>query len=545
MKHERQTHPQRPRSRWPWLALLCVLLLAGATPATAANYFFTGQVFQVNPDDAADDAIADGDLEGDPRPYATVKLYDAETGILLGDAFTDADGIFTVQYDLPTGSTPDVRVRVFQELVNDTDVELPASREGLNEHESVGPFAGSGVWVTPDDYLSYAASGSISDPGVGVVFTRVGKVEIPFIEQDPTDDLAGLADFTSNPARAAELHVSAFDDAPFSGGLLVFGAFGLPGGACLGQEIDYYRAFISKWNGATWGAPQVWDQPMSKYRTTVTVSPTVTVHHDLVPVGPFSGTISGGGGSIGDLYWVNEDVPGFPTSTFYSFPDLRVNWNTRNWAKAPDTGLAGGVYRITMEYYRYVSGSTNAPVVSLLPAGCFTGTPASGAEGLHQLVLGVNNQPLDVHFDHIYLVNPSGDFFPATGTTPVSNVGDALDFNGAGLCEILDLAPSYGVQVRFTAHHPGGFMRYYHLRATPNSGSQVEFANESYPPLPSPPFVPPLWSGTPAAGSTETVPHSGWARCNYIFSLSAGSRLQDGYNYVQWAHPQRAFYVDP
>lgn len=160
--------------------------------------------------------------------------------------------------------------------------------------------------------------------------------------------------------------------------------------------------------------------------------------------------------------------------------------------------------------------------------------------GLHELVLRVDNRPLDVHLDHIFLRD--GAVYFQGGGQPDGPIGSAFDFNGAGLCEIIDLAGTYDVEVHFTAHHPGDYMRFYNLVADPNSGANLTFASESYPAAAA---APPVWEGTPAGGSVATVAHGQWARCNYIFGLHAGSRLQNGYNYVQWAHPSLAFFVDP
>ena len=542
MRQETREMARASFARVAWLPLLVVLLTVGAAASPAVDFYFTGQVFQVTQEDADDPAIADAGLIGDGRPYAKVLLYDSDTNALLGETIADHEGVFTVTYDQPAlGSTPNVRLRVFQEEADPAvDVELAEAREGLNHFAAVGRFFGSGLRVITDDYLAYGADGLTTYPGVGIVFTRVGKVEIPFIEQDLTEPLVGLADFTSDPSRASELHVRAFEDAPFARGLLIFGEFGLPGGACTGDQISHYRVMISKFNEvtSTWGADVVWTQDMTKMKTTVSTSPTVTVTHDRVPVGPFTGTDSVTLASIPGLYWVNRNTLGDP-SVFYSFPDQRVNWQTNGW---PD---GDGLYRITMEYYKFIGGSIDAPSVSKLddsPGGCFAGTPPTGADGLHRLYLTVNNDPMTVRFDHIYLRNGAGNYFPKTGTTPTPNVADALDFANEGLCEIMEAGSTYNIEVQYTAHHTGDFMRYYTVSATPNAGSTVTFASESYPP--STPFTAPAWAGTPATGATATALNGEFVRCGYDFQISAGSRLQNGYQHVQWAHPDLAFYVN-
>jgi len=538
-----------------WLPVFCVLLLGNASQAWAVSYYVFGQVFQVTGEDASDESILGPDLIGDVRPFATIKLYDNDTGVFLGKATADQDGIFTVQYDKPSGSTPNIRFRVYQEVADpETDEELLPAREGMNTFTGVDRFFGTGLRVVTDEFVAYGADGLTTYPGVGIVFTRVGKVEIPFISQNLSDPLVGLADFTSDTPdsvtgeyRYQELHVRPFKDAPFASGLLIFGEFGLPGGACTGDEIGYYRVNIRKYNESTssWETPERWMESMTKMQTLVTTVPTVSVVHTRVPVGPFTGTESGA--NVEGLYWVNRNVLGGAVNTFYSFPDLRVNWRSQNW----DDGL----YEITMEYYRYVSGSADAPVVARLddsPGGCFTGVPPTGAEGLHKLLVKVNNQPMTVKFDHIYLKDnsPGGGYLPKTGSSDVSNQSDALDFNVEGLCNIMELKNKYDVEVHFTAHHPSSFMRYYKLTAKPNACATVNFVNEIYPDasVPSPVTFPPgttqpFWQGTPAVGTSATAIKDQFAKCGYIFTLSASSRRQNGYQYVEWRHPQRAYYV--
>lgn len=543
MRQETREMARASFARTAWLPLLAVMLLVGAAASPAVDFYFTGQVFQVTQEDADDPDIPDAGLIGDGRPYAKVVLYDSDTNAQLGETIADHEGVFTVVYDQPSlTSTPNVFLRVYQEEADPAvDVELEEARDGMNEFSGVGRFFGSGLRVITDEFMAYGADGLTTYPGVGIVFTRVGKVEIPFIEQDLTDDLVGLADFTSDPSRASELHVRAFKEAPFAKGLLIFGEFGLPGGACAGDQINYYQVKIAKWDDGTssWGADVLWDQDMTKMKTTVSTSPVVTVTHDRVPIGPFTGD-DGTPTPVEGLYWVNRNTLGDP-SVFYSFPDQRVNWVTNQW---PSSGFkAGGLYRITMDYYKFTGGSIDAPDVAQLASSCFTGTPPTGADGLHKLYLTVNNDPMTVRFDHIYLRNGAGQYFPKTGTTPTANVGDALDFAHEGLCEIMEAGTSYNIEVQYTAHHTGGFMRYHKLYAQPNSGPTVTFADESYPPT-SPFPAAPVWEGTLVTGSTVTALNGEFVRCGYDFQISAGSRLQNGYQHVQWSHPDLAFYVN-
>jgi len=71
-----------------------------------------------------------------------------------------------------------------------------------NTFPGVGQFTAVGLRVASDELIEYGALGFVSTPGVGLVFTRVGKVEIPFISQNTAPGslaLAGLADFGSDP----------------------------------------------------------------------------------------------------------------------------------------------------------------------------------------------------------------------------------------------------------------------------------------------------------------------------------------------------------
>lgn len=539
-----------------WLTVLCVLLLSSATQAWAVTYYVFGQVFQVTEEDAGDELILDSSLIGDGRPFAKIKLFDNDTGEFLGEATSDHDGIFTVQYNQVSGSTPNIRFRVYQEVADpETDEELLPAREGINNFNTVGQFFGTGLRVVTDEIVEYGDDGLTNELGVGIVFTRVGKVEIPFISQSLSATLVGLADFTNDTAvtgkyRYQELHVRPFKDAPFAKGLLIFGEFGLPsGGTCVaGDEIGYYRVNIHKYNESTssWEAAERWLEPMTKMQTQVTTVPTVSVVHTRVPVGPFTGTELGS--DVEGLYWVNRNVTGGAVNTFYSFPDLRVNWRSQNW----DDGL----YKITMEYYKELPGGTlNAPIIARLDdsglSSCFTGVPSTGAAGLHELLVKINNQPMTVKFDHIYLKDNSsgGGYLPKTGSMDVSNSKDALDFNAEGLCNVMELKNKYDVEVHFTAHHPGSFMRYYKLTANPNACSTVSFDKEVYPDASMSSFtfpsgtIQPYWEGTLAGGTSATATKDLFAKCGYIFTLGASSRRQNGYQHVEWRHPQRAYYV--
>ena len=528
------------------VALFCGLLLGASGTASAVDYFVFGQVFQISTQDAEDEAILDSALTGRSFPYPQVQVFDAGTGTLLGQADAGQNGEFTVTFDLPPGSSPDVECRVY--LVIDGGARLiPAARAGINTFPGVGQFTAVGLRVASDELIEYGALGFVSTPGVGLVFTRVGKVEIPFISQNTAPGslaLAGLADFGSDPARAAELGLPVFRQAPFASLLQVFGDFGLPGFACAGDQIDWYRVTVEKLPEP--GDPStytfLWQDPMSKIATTVTTLPTLTVTHATRKIGPFDGFVDDPatvpvdeGDPLGGLYWVNRNQVGGVTNVFFSFPDLRLNWvsNAQN-----------GLLRLSVIHYRQVgTAPTGEPILEELPSSCFA--PALAPH--RQLHVRVDNHALVASFDHIYLrdtqgtASPADDtFFAGSGNPDSATTAGAFDFNGEGLCEIVDLASTYQVEVHYTVEHQGGYLLNYQLNARSNDGaSNVLFAQDAFNAAVTP--ADPIWAGP---GST-LARQAGFARCGYDFDLTAVSRLHDGYNFVQSANPERVYYVEP
>ncbi len=532
-------------------AVLLICLLAGASSAMAVDYYVFGQVFRVSSEDAADESIPAASLTGDPVPFVHVQVYDRSSGILLGTADAGQNGQFTVRFSLPAGPPgPDVDARVYR-VVDGGATLLPAAREEINFLDAIGQFNGAALKVVSDELLEYGTAGFVSYPGVGLVFTRVGKVEIPFISQNTTlanRPVAGLADFSPDPGRAAELGVADFRQAPFAGLLQAFGDFGLPGGACTGSAIEWYQVRIKKIAEASdplsYESDILWQDPMHKIRTQVTTLPTLSVSHTTEKIGPFAGFLDDlatpvvdEGDSVAALYFVNRNEVGGLTSTFYSFPDLRMNWVS---------SAANGLYELSLVYYRQVgTAASGEPILRELPAGCFTGSPppASGV-ALHRLTLRVNNQPLRAHFDHIYLRNTTTDeYFAGSAAPDVPTTAGALDFNDDGLCDIMPLASAYDVEIHFTAHHEGGYMHSYNLAAVSNSGAvSVSFDSETFGSHTT--ALNPVWPGTAATG-TEARTGGFTTPCAYLFDLSALSRLQDGYHYIQSANPERAYYVTP
>jgi hypothetical protein len=528
-------------------SVLAALLLLGVGPAAhAVEHQVFGQVLQVKAKDAADSLISDNALSGSPRPFVHVRVFDADTLEPLGEVDSDVDGRFSVTFDKPETYTPRITCRVLQMLQNPDTLAIEAqvlapAREGINTFSGVPRYFLTFLKVVADDSLAYgdmsADAGLGGDPGVGLVFTRVGKTETQFIRQNTTPT-GGLADFTSDPGRAAELGVPAFRDAPFGGQLFLYGEFG-PCSAPPGR-IDYYRVKIRRVDPAP-GPWRFWSQPLHKTRTLVTTAPTLSIVHQIVPVGPFSGTL--GGGAVDDLYWVNRNQVGGAVSTFYSFPDLRILWSTGGW---PD---GDGLYEIGLEYYVYDSGDVDHPVVHQLASpGCIH----SPAAPVGQLYLRVNNQPVDLKLEGLFLKSAAGYLGrdPVTGAPiDVPSTAGALNFATTGLCEILELAGVYDVEARFRARHLGNYMGWYSLQATPNDGLPVQFAAAHYPDATEVPTfpagaAPPLWSGA-ASGTIALRAHSQFVKCGYIFDLSGASRIQNGDQYLGGPREEKAWYIRP
>ncbi len=518
------------------LVVLCCLYLM-SQPVWAVNYTVFGQAAAVTSKDAADQKILVADLRCMGLPYMRVSAFNRGTGELLGSTDTGKNGQYTIKFTAPAAINIDLRV---YNTINGGSSQFAEARTGINYIDSIGTYVQKKVIVISDEFWVYGDAGFCNIPGVGILFTSVGLVEIPYINQNPAQSTAGLADFPAvvgvpgikdGVARAAELGISPFAKAPFSGRLLIFGDFGLPSiTSCPLAKIDYYRVTITK-HGTT--DSFILMDPLSKTKTVVQTMPVLKVTNTTEALGPFNGTTFGGT-TVDGLYQVNKNSAGAISSTFYSFPDLRLNWNT---------GSLNGLYEITFQYYQKIGGSTASPVVQAINSSCFVTTPPSGTlnGALHKLVLRVNNDPLTVQFNHIYLKNKiNGTYFQGEGVVPSDGpIGSAYDYNGVGLCDIIALKNKYKIEINFTAHHAGGFMKNYSLNATNNSGTQtINFTDQNFGTLVT-------WPGTSIIGTAVVNPVAFAADCGYLFTLSAWSRLQNGYNYIQWAQPWRTYYVRP
>ncbi len=552
MKTNEQLGNEASNRAWLWGVLLGILLLGLAPAAGAIEYWVSGQVLQVSAESAEDETVPDAGLDGVPRPWVRVRLFDLDTETLLGEVNSDENGQFTVRYDRALGSAPNVECRVVY-LVEDPDTSLTEAfvlrpaREGINSFSAVDRFfLSTKVKILADESLAYGSmdeeAGLSGSPGLGAIITRVGKVEIQFIEQETTA-VGGLADFSSDPSAPGSLGVPDFRKAPFGGHVDVFGEVGPPSATCAsGNQVDYYRVLMRKPGESTW---RVFKQPLIKTKTIVSTTLPLTILHQRGPVGP----VTESGGVIDGLYWVNRnDLTSSPgTYVVYSFPDLRMAWKTHKRLDPGDatSGPANGLYEIRFEYYQHISGLLDDPTVSLIDLGCFlaptdlTTIPASPKTApVGQLFLRVENRAITATFDHIYLKDP-GTLLYFTGGTD-GPVASAHDFNSVGLCDVMALASKYQVEIHYTVDHPGGYLRNYRLTTSPNDPTKF-----------APIFVPtdsfqshtsatdPLWGGP---GSDDAMA-GGFETCAYIFDLRASYRQQNGHRYRFGAHRRRAYYV--
>lgn len=535
------------------LALLAIPAAAGADP-----FILYGQVFQIAPDSAADESIAAAALPtGRPMPFVRLQAVDAVTGASRGaEAFAGATGNFTLHLEAPAGSSAAIRIS----RVIDGEVErIPDARDDINTFALTSPAAGVAVKVASDETLLLGPGSNISAPSVGIVFTQVGLVEIPYISQDltrPDKQRIGLADLSGDLTRAAEQNLpsaasaassnAVFKDAPFGGLLHVFGAFGRVVPPCTGT-IDWYRVKFRPVSFDAAGNPVYHDAEfgadlLRKMRFEIDYSP-FRARAFLETIGPFDGddVTSGSTVSIDKLYRVNP-LPTSPGQTVvYSMADQRYGWYT---------GSRSGLYEISLEYFqRLPGGSDTHPRVVRIPDSCFSGVlpPEDAARfALHKLLVLLDNTGLASGMDGLFV---------RTGG------GGPRSFNylePGHRCDIIDLpAPDDTIEIDFKAWHNAGYLRSYSLSAVSNAGDDIAFASDNYdnhsgcgplwrggtavcPTIAPPVAAPP--AGVPVITATNMSP---FPRCAYIFDLVVRRRTQNGYGYVPGAHHRQTYYVNP
>jgi hypothetical protein len=514
-------------------AVMIVCLVFSASALSAATYTVTGQVFRVHSQELAEKTDADGTIdfttmETGKFPFVHIKIYMLGTSVLLAEGDAGTNGQFNIAFDLATGPPgPDVECRVY-EVIDGGSTQQPAVDDTYNTISAIGMWTtDKKLLVVNDDIIDYLEADP-PDPGVGLVFTRIGDVPVAYIPQTaPTDeeekDKQGMADVPGD----APAYVPNFVDCPFGGRLEIYGSFGPTKedvAACSGIQVDWYQVTIQK-IAPTLDSPLIFKDALSKVKTIVNTSFPLTITNETEKLGPYTG--SDGIVVVEGLYRVNRDS----TLTYYSHPDLRAYWNTAGQE---------GLFEITVKYYQEVGGTPTAPVVQEItvgsnPGDCFD-TAAPG-NTIGELFVLVNNRNMDVSFDNIFIKVNEAD-------------ADGYDYNAEGICSIMDLKDAsneYGIQIKFTAHHPGGYMRSYTLSAIANDTMaaggppDVVFVQQSYDPTAS---TAPEWEGTPATGASAFKDHSHWDKtCAFIFDLVARDRIQNGYYYIHWPHKRRAYYI--
>lgn len=472
-------------------AMIFCCLFYSANYVFAAQYMVWGQVFKVS----------SGGTNETILPYQHIRIYNRANGALLGQGDAGKNGQYTIKFTFNVNTPLDIECRVYR-VINGGSQLFQEAEPGINSLDGIAQLNEKDLKVISDDIFDYNdVTGSV--PYRGIVFTQVGLVETPYIKQEPNDPAAGLADW------------SLFAMAPFGGRLLIYGDFGTPsGGAGCGTRIDWYRVKITNIEDNSYIYLM---DPLSKTRTEVKTNPTFKVTSAAEKMGPFSKEVQGDGNKPG-FYKVNRNSSTGTISTYYSFPDLRLDWISGN----------DGLYRITMEYFQEIGSGQ----VKKLEDSCVDIPPAHHDLGCGALILRISNSPLTVKFNEIYLKTDSGVYY--------MDGENKVNFNQAGLCNIMNLQNNiYKVEINFTAHHAGGFMKGYKLQATPNAGDSVSFVEASFENSPNLP----LWDGTEGTSAVNTVVFT--SSCGYIFSLSGLSRVQNGYQYIQSANPLKTYYVIP
>ena len=510
-------------------AVMIVCLVFSASALSAATYTVTGQVFRVHSEELAEKTDVDGTIdfatmETGNFPFVHIKIYKLGTSELLAEGDAGTNGQFNIAFDLAIGPPgPDVECRVYK-VIDGGSTQQPAVDDTYNTISAIGLWTtNKKLLVVNDDIIDYQEAAT-PDPGVGLVFTRIGDVPVAYIPQTAA---AGAKQGMADVPGGAPAYVPNFVECPFGGRLEIYGSFGPTKGvvACSGIQVDWYQVTLEK-IAPTPEPSFTFKDNLSKVKTIVNTSFPLTINNETEKLGPFTGTDSGG--DVEGLYRVNKDS----ALTYYSHPDLRAYWNTAGQE---------GLFKITVKYYQEVGGTPTAPVVQEItvgsnPGDCFD-TAAPG-NTIGELFVLVNNRNMDVSFDNIFIKVNEAD-------------PDGYDYNVEGLCSIMDLEDAgnqYGIQIKFTAHHPSRYMRYYKLSAIANDTmaaggpDDVVFVTQSYDPATA--ATPPLWEGTPVIGTSAFKDHSFWNKtCAFIFDLVARDRIQDGYNYIHWKHKRRTYYI--
>lgn len=332
--------------------------------------------------------------------------------------------------------------------------------------------------ATRNDMGAYGgpnASGQGQFSGSGFIFTSVGNIPTSEIVQNTASSSLGLANVS--PAVAGLLGIPQYFDAPFGGGLYINGLFG---DVDIANGVRYYQILMAKWVGDT--APAAGDYaPLhdSLYKVKYLPQPDGTVLIQYVNLG--AKTIMG----TDNLYELTYHE-------WWSNLDLRIIWDT--------TQAANGKYTLTFKAFR------ENPMV---PGTLIQYYPMPNT--LDHLTLMVNNTYCNATINKVMYNNNVE--IPACGMIGLNSNTENLKFD-------------------ITAQHPDGYLRYWVLDAYYGKNQYAgRIASSFYPGVVPPNNWPGVVNAVYNSSDGVLVP---WQDCAYQFYLWAGSRITNGFNYLDY-----------
>lgn len=528
------------------LASLMILLLMPLA-AFADNFVVWGRAYSATPLVAGEDApnnplsdvpaeqIIGKDLIAQvSRNLVKVKVIATSDGTELGSFMTRHDGGYLVSFN----ATPDTPSGISVRLVVE---ELATSKTLLSSGDVV-----LSAWPTPNirfllvnEDLS-ELSGDIeypSPPGPGQytgIFTRVGKVELPSINQGSGSNkgLATVSETVSN-----QLGIPRYENAPFGGRLYLFGAFSQdlysppPPALVPGATQIYYKIRIDSDTNPT----SYMRDALFKTKYTVNFT-TGSVDTERVKLGPgnwdsLSGCIEDGVPVCYKLTQVASDP-----SVFWSFPDLLANWNTASF---------NGNYRVILKEVGMAVPSSFVDVdYTDLKLRLDNIAPVARIEPLDAI-------DADDPTPRIYIPDPAAPGI--SGDLQSTRLGDFPDdYAGTAnpICAILNLEGPVGskyLAFKITAYHANGFLRHWkfhykrndsayqtHIGKTYQGGTMDDVGGQQ---LSS--------SATDVHGFQNQFlylnndylqpsdPEASTGSCGYRFAIRASTRTTNGYHYLR------------
>jgi parallel beta-helix repeat protein len=327
------------------------------------------------------------------------------------------------------------------------------------------------------------ASGRGTHPGSGFIFTSIGNIPTSEIVQDLLEPTLGLADVDA--ATAADLHIPAYDDAPFGSTLRIHGLFGETD---IADGVRYYQILLAPWDGPS-DPPEADDfEPLATGLAKVKYTPQLdgTVLTQVITLGPQ--TISG----INNLYELTYQG-------WWSHIDLRMIWDTRT--------VPNGMYRLAYKAYRF------HPLVPGLLVEYF---PA--ANELDNIDILVNNSPVEAVINNV-------KYDPTSPNWSLATDGEIPE------CGIINLqSNTENLRFNITARHPDGYLRYWVLDALWGKNNYAGvIASQSYPGTIPPNNWPGVVNQEYNSADGSLVP---WQPCAYQFRLRAYTRATNGYDYL-------------